>query len=402
MRIHRRNQFLFFIGILVILTIPALACFGTSELVDAHNFSNLVTDGDALWFGAGYKLYRVDLNQQTAKLVYDADDVHIYYVQIDENRLFFAGSSEKENKVWALDLDSEKILWTHKFSRSRGFQLGSSGLSTPPLITDEILLTGEIDRLYALDKISGDLKWKIDDNWFYEFAPILVNGQLIYSADKFGDQGPQANHTIIIADPSSGRTIRTISMPGYLGGIPSIHGNCFLVKEDLDPDPKSIELSGAHRLRLNCMDFHSGEVLWFVEGEDYLRDSQIGFYNGLVLDVFYNQVYAIDEKSGDILWKSEELDDEYYLYQNPQVIENLGWVALEAYSGPYKVIFLELADGKLREEELTNLVSSPIFIGHEAIYGTTNALVRVDIVTGAVIWSIPVDSHYFVRRYDND
>jgi outer membrane protein assembly factor BamB len=390
------------IGALALLLLLTVGCLGTADMVEAHRFSNLVIDGDTLWFGAGYKLYRVDLNQHTATLVYDGDDVEIYLVQLDGKKLFFAGSSDKKNVVWALDLDNGKILWTHEFSRSRGFLVGSSGLSTPPLITNEILLIGEIDRLYALDKNSGDLKWKIDDNWFYEFAPILANGQLIYSADKFGDQGPQANHTIIIADPSSGQTIRTISMPGYLGGIPTIHGNRFFVKEDLDPDPKSSEMSGAHRLRLNCMDFNSWEVLWFVEGEDYLGDSQIGLYNGLVLDVFYNQVFAIDEQSGAILWKSQELDDDYYTYRNPQVIEQLEWIALEAIFSPNKVVFLDLADGKLRDEELVNLLSFPIFIGQEAIYGTTNAVVRVDIVTGNIIWSIPVDSHYLTRRSDTD
>ncbi len=402
MQIPRKRNSWFFIVILAVFISPTVACVGTGDLVEAHSFSNLVMDGDTLWFGAGYKLYRVDLNQQTATLVYDAKNVRIYIVQLDGDRLFFAGSSDKKNVVWALDLNSERILWKHELNRSRGFLISSSGLSVSPLVTDELLLIGEIDRLYALDKSSGDLKWKIDDNWFYEFAPILANGQLIYSADKFGDQGPQANRTIIIADPSSGQTIRTISVPGYLGGIPAIHGDCFFVKEDMAPDPNSYGLSGAHRLMLNCMDFSSGEVLWSVEGEDYLRDSQIGFYNGVVFDVFYNQLFAIDEQSGDLLWKSQELDDEYYLYRNPQVIEKLDWIALEAYGGPLKVIFLELADGKLRDEELVGFLSPPIFIGQEAIYGTTNAIVRVNIVTGEIIWSIPVDSHYLTRRRDND
>jgi outer membrane protein assembly factor BamB len=391
---RNRKLWFFIIGLLVALCVLAVAWVDRANLVEAHSFSNLVMDGDTLWFGAGYKLYRVDLNQNTPTIVYDTDNVVISFVQIDGTKLFFGGSSERQNVVWSLDLDSEKILWTHKFSRSRGFFIQSGGFLMPPLITNELLLVGEADRLSALDKSTGDLKWKIK-NYFYGLTPILANDQLIYSLYIFGDNATQTNRTIVIADPSSGKTIRTISTVGNPGGIPTVHGNCFLVKEDLSGGPGGV-------LRLSCLDFQTGKVLWFVEGEDYLRDSQIGFYNGLVFDVFYNQVFAIDEQSGNILWKSQELDDEYYLYRNPQVIENLGWIALEAYSGPYKVIFLELADGKLRDEELINLVSSPIFIGQEAIYGTTNALVRVDIVTGQIIWSIPVDSHYLIRRYDND
>ncbi|MEW5941475.1 MAG: hypothetical protein AB1750_17555, partial [Chloroflexota bacterium] len=177
----RKRKFWCFVGILVFSLLPATACFSTTELVEEHSFSNLVVDGDNLWFGAGYKLYRVDLSQQTATLVYDTDDIQILFAQIDGNKLFFGGSSEKLNVVWSLDLDSEKILWTHEFSRIIRF---SSGFTTSPVITNELLLIGEIDRLYALDKNSGDLQWTIKKNWFYSnvLTPIQVNGQLVYGA----------------------------------------------------------------------------------------------------------------------------------------------------------------------------------------------------------------------------
>jgi len=390
----------FLLGILLLLLLPASACqSSTVDFVEEHSFSNLEINDDELWFGAGYKLYRVNLIQQTVTLIYDTGDVQISFVQIDGKRLFFGGSSEKQNIVWSLALENEKVLWAHEFNRNRGFFIGSSGLSVSPLITNELLLTGEIDRLYALDKVNGNLKWKIDNNFFYELAPIMINDQLVYSVDRPGDDSLEANRVLAIVDPSSGKTIKTISLPGYLGGIPAVHGNCFFIKEDMAPDPKSYSLNGAHKILLNCIDFPSGKVIWSVEGEDYLRDSQIEFYDGLVIDVFYNQVFVVDEQTGSVLWKSQELDRDYADYKNPQVIEKLGWIALEAGSNSNKVIFLELEDGKLRSEELKNLESSPIFIGEEAIYGTVDAIVRVDIFTGETIWSIPVDSHYLTEKY---
>jgi outer membrane protein assembly factor BamB len=396
------RRFFFMLGTLLLLFLFTIACqSSTVEYVEKHSFSNLESNDNKLWFGAGYKLYHVDLIQQTVTLIYDTGDVKIIFVRIDGDRLFFGGSSEERNVVWSLDLESEKILWTHEFSRNRGFLVGSSGLSVSPLITGELLLVGEIDRLYALDKGNGDLRWEIDNNYFYELAPILINDQLLYSIDRPGDKTPQANRMLAVVDPSSGKTIRTISQPGYLGGIPVDHENCFFIREDMAPDPKSISMSGAHRILLNCIDVSSGEIIWSVEGEDYLRDSQIEFYDGLVIDVFYDEVVAIDEQTGSVLWRSEGLDKDYAAYKNPQVIEKQEWIALETtYAN--KIIFLELANGKLRSEELENLVSSPIFIGQEAVYGTTNAIVRVDIVTGDVIWSIPVDSHYLAKQYPYD
>src|SRR5688500_18083052 len=99
----------------------------------------------------------------------------------------------------------------------------------------------------------------------------------------------------------------------------------------------------------------------------------MGFYDGLVLDVFANQLYAIDDQSGAIKWKSTGLEA---AARNPQVIEGASVIALEIPSRE-KVIFLDLATRKLQDKELLNTLSSPVFVGQEAIYGTTNALVKV-------------------------
>lgn len=403
LKIQKVNHLWFLLGVLLLLLLPASACqSSTVDFVEEHSFSNLEINNDEIWFGAGYKLYRVDLIQQTASLIYDTGDVRIIFVQIDGDRLFFGGSSDKRNVVWSLSLESEKILWTREFSRNRGFLVGSSGLSVSPLLTNELLLVGEFDHLYALDKDNGDLRWKVDDNFFYEMAPFLINDRLVYGIHQLGDKSAQANRILAIADSSSGKTIKTFSLSGYLGGIPAVHGGRIFVKTDMAQDPNSVNFNGAHKILLNCIDFPSGEVIWSVEEEDVLRDSKIEFYDGLVIDVFYNQVFAIDEQTGFVLWKSKELDKNYAAYKNPQVIESQEWIALEASSTPNKIIFLELANGKLRSEELDNLVSSPIFIGEEAVYGTEDAIVRVDIVTGKIIWLIPVDSHYLSRQYNDD
>jgi outer membrane protein assembly factor BamB len=399
LQIPRKQYSWFKVGVLFLLLL-LVGCRETTNLVVKHQFSNLVLDGDTLWFGAGYKLYRVDLNQKTATIAYDTGDVPIFFVQIDETRLFFGGGRPWKKVIWALDLNKEKenILWSHEFSE----QLSSSSAHlSPPLINKEVLMTSTLDELYAFNKVTGYLMWKIDKNRFDSLVltPILANDQLIYGVYKFDEKGTKANNTIAIADPTTGETNRIITMPGYLGGIPAVHGDCFFVKEDLDPDPTGVNMTDAHVLRLNCMDFHTGEVLGSVEGRGYIGNSQIGFHKGLVFDVFVDQLFAINEDLGTILWKSRELDKSYY--NNPRITGDLNWIALET-DFPGKVIFLELETGKVLDQELVNVLSSPIFIDHEAIYGTTNAIVHVDIVTGNLIWSIPVDSHYLTEHYDSD
>ena len=82
-----------------------------------------------LWFGAGYKLYQVDLNQQIAKVVYDTKDVVISFIRIDGERLFFGGYRSphyNSGVIWSLDTgELAPIKWTQNMSRSS--RLGRTG-----------------------------------------------------------------------------------------------------------------------------------------------------------------------------------------------------------------------------------------------------------------------------------
>ena len=115
------------------------------------------------------------------------------------------------------------------------------------------------------------------------------------------------------------------------------------------------------------------------------------------MDVFANRLCAIDEKSGALHWQSPALEA---AVQNPQVVEDMGFIALEVPASK-KIVFLESTTRKLREEALHSVLSSPVFIRRDAIYGTTKAILRVEIGTGSVIWSIPVESQYQVFVKDS-
>lgn len=372
------------ISFLLILLFSAISCIGSTTLVDAHGFSNLVLDKDVLWVGAGYKLYKIDLNQKIANLVYDTEGVVISFVQIDGKRIFFGGNpspSGRKSVVWSLDIVSQNIAWKHEFD------INSSGgvIVTPPIVGNDTFLIGFRQTLYALDKFNGEEKWKIEKHWFGTgelLTPILFDEQLIYGPYSIDEHGPQTDHTVAFANPSSGEIFRKFSMPGRLGAIPAIHGNCLFIKDEID--------STRNDLRLNCIDIKSGKIIWSTGGDGYPELSHLGFYDGWVFDIFADQLFAMDERSGTIYWKSPSLDE---TIKNPQVIKELNSVALETPDSN-QVVFLDLETGELKNEKLLSVLSSPLFIGQEAIYGTTNAIVCVDIMTGNIIWSIPVDSQY--------
>jgi outer membrane protein assembly factor BamB len=375
------------------MLLSILSCSSNAALLDMHGFSNLVLDKDTLWIGAGYKLYQVDLNKQAATLVYNTKDVVISFVQLDEKELYFGGyqSLGRDGAVWSLDIDSKDFLWKQEF-RGNWFEWG--GIVMPPLVDEEVIIVGTTSVMYGLDKAYGDIKWKIKNYWFDDgdyLAPILANGQLFHGNNS------NLKQAIVIADPSSGRTLRTISMPRSLGGIPAVHGDCFFVKDYQDYiRDDSGQLISIDELHLNCVDINSGKIIWSFQRNGGALLSHISFHNDLVLNAFANQLYAIDEKSGTLRWESPSLEA---AARNPQVIEELNIIALEIPSSD-KVIFVDLTTGELRDKELLNVLSSPVFIGREAVYGTADAIMCVDIGTGNTIWSIPIDSRYQIPSED--
>jgi outer membrane protein assembly factor BamB len=370
-----------------------LGCANNAALLDIHGFSNLVLDKDTLWFGAGYKLYQVDLNKQAASLVYDTKDVVISFVQLDGKELYFGGyqSLGRDGAVWSLDIDSKDVLWQQEF-RGNWFEWG--GIVMPPLIDEEVIIVGSPTVMYGLDKAYGDTKWKIKNYWSREgeeLTPILANGQLIHGNNS------NLKQAIVISDPSSGRTLRTISMPRNLGAVPVVYRNCLYVKDyESYRRDDSGKLTWIGDLSLNCVDLDSGKINWSFQGNGVSDLSHVSFYNDLVLDVFANELFAIDDQSGALRWQSPSLEA---AARNPQIIKELNIIALEIPESE-KIIFLDLATGELRDEALLNTLSSPVFIGSDAIYGTTNAIVRTDIRTGNIIWSIPVDSQYQIPSSD--
>jgi outer membrane protein assembly factor BamB len=385
----------FSIGASFLILFSIVSCSGNSTPIDVRGFSNLVLDNDMLWFGAGYKLYQIDLNQRIATPIYDTKDVVITFVEIAERRLFFGGYHSPTGNgsvIWSFDIDSKNITW----SREVTDYWGRGRIFVPPLIDKEMVIFGTKSVLYGIDKAHGDSKWKIKDNWFgTDLTPITANGQLFYEIDNkyFGGDEILSGRVLAIADPHSGATIRTISMPGRLGATPIIHGDCLFVKDyEHYRRDNAGKLQWVGELRLNCVDLSSGKIVWTFQGHGVAAQSKISFHNGLVFDVFANQLFAIDEQSGVLRWQSPRLE---YAAQNPQVIVESNIIALEIPRSN-KVIFLDLTTGTLRNETLLNALSPPVFVGREAIYGTTNAVVRVDVNTGHVIWSIPVDSRYQV------
>jgi hypothetical protein len=112
------------VGVIAVSLLFTVGCSNEPTLEEAHGFSNLVLDKGMLFFGAGYKLYRVDLSLRSATILYDTNDVLISFAQVDGRRLFFGGHCSPRGgngMVWSLDLDNMRIVWKHEVKDDWGW-----------------------------------------------------------------------------------------------------------------------------------------------------------------------------------------------------------------------------------------------------------------------------------------
>jgi outer membrane protein assembly factor BamB len=370
----KKRQAWLLICMVILIIFTSEACLVDVPPKDEYGFSNLELDKGLLWFGAGYKLYRVDLDEHTAKIVYDTHDIVITFVKIDGNNIFFGGfPSPKGSKgmLWSLEKNTERINWKLEVSDNawHGY------IVAPPLIANNILIIATRLTLKGIDKSRGSREWEIGPNWFGTgelLTPSLINGQLLFGVDD--SRGNSSDQTIAIANPVSGKIIRSISMPGRLGAIPVLHGDCLFIK-DLKSEKRDDHLYPIDDLRLNCVDISSGKIKWTFHGIGIPEQSMIAFSSGLVFDVFANHLNAIDEETGLLRWQSPELDG---AARNPQLIDNLKLIALEI-PRLNEVVFLDSETGDVQGEKINDVLSSPVVIGQEIIYGIKNAIVLMDI-----------------------
>ncbi len=137
------------------------------EIREAKHISNFTTDNHYLYFGAGYKLYRLDALSQSIEAVYATNRIRVEQPIIAEGTAYFGGLSyvdERGNSgesqgFFGVDLQNRQNLWK--------FPLGIGGYGTfgtyPVLVGDQILVCAR-QHLYCLDRRSGKELWKLN-NW---------------------------------------------------------------------------------------------------------------------------------------------------------------------------------------------------------------------------------------------
>jgi len=190
--------------------------------------------------------------------------------------------STTEIKLYAIELDTEEVLWT--FEETGAFL-------RQPIVDDGILYIGaEIEHndgaIFAVDAKSGDLNWRFDRPNDSVSQPSIYEGTLYVAG---GDTG---GDTLYAVDSESGDELWTYE--GEYLNKPEVVNNTIYVSAG----PVS---AGPPIGSIHAVDPDSGEQKWLFDEADGRLTMTIA-HGTIYASSNDNTVYAIDAESGELDW----------------------------------------------------------------------------------------------------
>jgi outer membrane protein assembly factor BamB len=285
------------------------------EIREGRNISSFTIDANFLYFGAGYKLYRLDLSAPSVETVYSTDRILVEQPVIADAVVYFGGithsdkhgSHGEKQGLFAVDLQSNKAQW--KFLLGVG---GYGTFGTYPVVAGDRILVCARQHLHSLDRKSGKELWKLD-NWFGNDADgrtlpyvykdsvfFIINEEYFTKSDEIDgnwarvalDSGQRIDVLRVAQTPgkyhdTNGQGVGRL-VDGVIYGATRYHGETY---------PAS---------RFGALDLESGRFLWEVPGSSLRTRPAVN--DKFVFTVREDSIQALDRKSGKVKW-SESLGE---------------------------------------------------------------------------------------------
>jgi alcohol dehydrogenase (cytochrome c) len=228
------------------------------------------------------------------------------------------------NDVFALDVDTGKILWSHEAHLDPGITVICCGwMSRGVAMGRGKIYSGQLDgKLVALDQATGNVVWSVQaetnaDGFSITAAPLYYDG-LVITGFAGGDKGSRGRVKAFDADTGKlAWTFYTIPGPGEAG------------HDTWPADNDTWKYGGANVWQTPAVDPELG-LLYFSTGNPGPD------LNGSVRrgdNLFSVSIVAIDAKTGQYRWHFQEVHHDLWDYDAPNPV----------------VLFDAMYDGKLRK-----------------------------------------------------
>jgi quinohemoprotein ethanol dehydrogenase len=215
------------------------------------------------------------------------------------------------NDVFALDVDTGKILWTHEAHLDPNITVICCGwMSRGVAIGDGKIYTGQLDgKLVALEQASGKIAWSVqaernEDGFSITTAPLYYNG-LVITGFAGGDRAGRGR--VKAFDAKTGRlvwTFYTVPGPGEVG------------HDTWPANNDTWQYGGAAVWQTPAVDPELGLVYFSTgnPGPDLNGSVRRGD------NLFSSSIVAIDAKTGKYRWHFQQVHHDLWDYDSPNPV----------------------------------------------------------------------------------
>src|SRR5438874_5705020 len=307
---------------------------------------------------------------------------------IQNKTLYFGGD---DGNIYAVDCENGHQVWKR--------ETGGPVASTPAVVDGILYATSYDGKLYALSAETGALRWKFSTAGERRFEAKGIHGfkpkdQTI--ADPFDVflSSPVVAQSTVYFGSGDGNLYAVDAISGELrwkfktGDV--VHSSPAFANGTL--------FFGSWDSYFYAVDAATGKEKWrFHAGEDPLIHNQVGFQsspavaNGVVYTGCRDaNLYALDAATGKEKWRfNTELS---WVITSPAVADGKVFFATSD-SSLYHVLDANSGKPVVRQQGKAYMFSSPAIVGDVAFIGVLNGILEArDVKTGELLWDFQVDT----------
>ena len=305
-----------------------------------------------------------------------------------QGKTIYFGSDD--GNIYALDAESGRQMWK--------FVTKGAVSSTPAVANGVVYATSYDGRLYALNSETGATKWKFTTEGERRFEAKGLHGMQPRNqtiADPFDIylSSPVVAQNTVYFGSGDGNLYAVDAVSGELkwkfktGDV--VHAS--------PAYSDGLIYFGSWDSYFYAVDAANGKEIWrFHGGEDPLIHNQVGFQSSpaVVNGVVYtgcrdSNVYALDAATGKEKWRSN--NELSWVNSSPAVVQGKVFFAT-CDSSLFKIV--DAATGKelVRQQDKAYMFSSPAVVGNTVLIGVVNGTLEArDVKTGDLLWDYEVE-----------
>ncbi|MEN0055598.1 MAG: PQQ-binding-like beta-propeller repeat protein [Mucilaginibacter sp.] len=321
---------------------------------------------NVVYFGTLKSLYALNAKKGTLIWEYKSGTNFSYSTPTIVNGILY--TTNTDHNLYALDPLSGKLKWK--------FATNSTTISSPAVVNGIVYFTSDDYNIYAVDATSGILKWKYRTGYNVDSSPVVANG-LVYAGGS--------DNYLYALDALTGNLVWKYYTSNIMVEASAIVSNGLVFVGNRSGDFYALNATNGQlkwSFGTNGISFEQSRpvinngVIFVASGYDFKNNKQAG------------SLYALKEKDGGLLWKN---------------LDGLGFSSGATYANG--ILYINCDDGNLYmlDAATGNIISKNLIYANGAIPtvangnvfpggGGSNFFYAFDAISGSAVWRFPLNS----------